>query len=1137
MDLPFGASTSRISRIAVGATALAMGMALLVAVPSAAADSVSAGGVSVWGANYNGQFADGVEQSVIVPTAPTGLPGPVTGMSAFGGGTLVKVGTTWYGWGNSYLGELCTGSTGASALPVASQLPDAVKVAGGTYHEIALLADGSVVGCGNDQNGELGDGHLATGGPLVRTTPVPVTGLSSGVVDVAAGQSHSLALLDDGTVRAWGDNYRGQLGTGTPDQAPTPAVVVGATDVVAVAAGSYHSLALTSSGTVLSWGANIRGELGDGTTTQRETAAPVPGLTDVVAIAAGGFLSMAITSDGSLWAWGWNEYGQLGDGTTTDVAVPQQVPGLNDVTTVAIGLAHVVARRADGSVVTWGMNYARQLGNSTVVSPGVTPAPITGLTDVVAVAAGIDHTTVLLQDGTVRSWGGSGKTGSAPATFLDYRAAPGPAVSPASAGVVAVSASASHVLALTDAGTVLSWGAGQYGQLGNGGNTGSATPSVVPGLAAVRQVVTSSNDSSYALRTDGSVVAWGSNDNGELGEGSTASRRSPVAVTGLARPVTAIAAGGYHGLALLDDGTVAAWGANFSGQLGDGTTDSTTSAHLVPGLSGIVAIGGTDSSSFAIDGTGALYAWGGNDSGQLGDGSTTSTSSPQLVAGVDQVVAVAGGSRITVALRADGSVWTWGTNSLGGLGDGTTTDRFTPAPVPGLGDVVAVDSRGLHVLALRADGSVAAWGYNAAGQVGVALTMSVPAPVDVPGLSGPVRAIAAGAYTSFAIAGAAVVSAPGAPTAVSASAGDSAATVSWTAPADDGGSPITSYTVTAAPGGATATVPAGSTSATMTGLANGTAYTFTVRATNDQGDSVESSPSTAVTPVGAPGAPTSVTGASRVGAIRVTWVPPVDTGGLPVTNYLVRTVETGSVRTVAGTATAVLISGLTAGTPYTFTVVARNAAGDSGASAPSLPVTPATGPPDAPTDVAAVAASASATISWTAPVNTGGVAITSYTVTASPGGKKKTVSAPLTSATIAGLVNGTAYTFTVVAKNAANQLSVASAPSSPVTPLGLPSAPTVLPPTAYKAAAVVTWAAPAATGGTPITGYVVEVFKGTVSTGTIAVAAPTTTLTVTGLTNGSNYRFTVRAVNAVGTGPASAKSVAVKPLATLPPPP
>jgi hypothetical protein len=163
--------------------------------------------------------------------------------------------------------------------------------------------------------------------------------------------------------------------------------------------------------------------------------------------------------------------------------------------------------------------------------------------------------------------------------------------------------------------------------------------------------------------------------------------------------------------------------------------------------------------------------------------------------------------------------------------------------------------------------------------------------------------------------------------------------------------------------------------------------------------------------------------------------------------------------------------------------------------------------------------------------------MTSYTVTASPGGKNKTVSSPLTSATIAGLTNGTAYTFTVVAKNAANQTSVASAPSSPVTPLGLPSAPTMLPATAYNAAAVVTWAAPASTGGTPVTGYVVEVFKGTVSVGVIPVPDPSTTLTVTGLTNGSNYRFTVRAVNVVGTGPATAKSPAVKPLATLPSPP
>jgi alpha-tubulin suppressor-like RCC1 family protein len=1136
MQTRSGMSIGRSIRIGVVATSLATVGALVVAVPPAAADPVAPGGVTAWGDNYFLQLGDGVEQYDVEPTAPTGLPGPASKVSAYGQGTLVRVGSEWFGWGSGHNGELCTGTTGVSQLPVKTRLPAAVKVAGGGYHQIALLNDGSVIGCGNDGAGQLGDGHVYTGSALVRTSPVQVAGLTGGVVDVAAGANHSLAVLSDGTVRAWGLNELGQLGTGSTAQAPIPTQVVGASGVVAVAAGVNHSLALTASGTVLAWGANTRGELGDGTQTQRLEAVPVPGLTDVVSVAAGSYYSVALRSDGTVWTWGGNHFGQLGLGASPDVSTPQQVPDLSDITAIAAGEGHVVALHADGTVSTWGLNDARQLGNATAAAPGLSPAAVVGLTGVVAVTAGSRHTSVLTQDGSVRTWGGTGLTGSAAAVPVQNRKLPYPVVPPADADVAQLAAGYGHVLALTEAGRVLAWGSGGRGQLGNGGPSGSATPRLVAGLESIQQVATSQYDASFALGADGTLLAWGGNDNGELGDGSTTSRSTPVVVTGLARPATAVAAGGFHVLALLDDGTVASWGANYAGQLGDGSTVATSSPNPVPGLTDIVAVAATQGSSFAVDSAGRLYAWGDNSYGQLGDGSTTSTSSPQLVAGITGVEAVAGGTWFTTALLGDGTVWSWGSNYFGNLGDGTTTDRFIPAQVPGLVDVTAIAARNVHALALRADGSVAGWGNNGSGQIGLGTTAEVLSPADVVGLSGPVKGIATGGYFSVAVADA-VPTAPGAPTGVTATAADGSATVSWTAPADDGGAAITSYTVTADPGGASATVPAGSGPATVSGLVNGTSYTFTVRATNARGDSAESSPSAAVTPVGRPGAPTSVTGASRVGAIRVAWVPPVDTGGLPVTNYLVRTVETGSVRTVAGTATAVLVSGLTAGTPYTFTVVARNAAGDSPASTPSLPVTPASGPPDAPTDVVAVAASTSATISWAPPVNTGGVALTSYTVTASPGGKKKTVSAPLTSATITGLTNGTAYTFTVVAKNAANQFSPASALSAAVTPLGLPSAPAAPAATAYNAAAVVTWAAPASTGGTSITGYVVEVFKGTVSTGTIAVAGPTTTARITGLTNGSNYRFTVRAVNVVGTGAASGKSVAVKPLATLPPPP
>ncbi|MFN8169603.1 MAG: fibronectin type III domain-containing protein [Candidatus Nanopelagicales bacterium] len=1130
------APSTRTRRAAAVASSLCLGLALVVAAPAASADPAPDGAVLSWGANQRTMSGNGFDEYSGTPTSPDPLPGAVTGVAATTQGSLVHVGTRWYAWGENDSGALCTDRVEDDHYsPVRSVLPDAQKVVG-SYHTLALLPNGSVVACGTGSAGQLGDGFWAEEGwPYVRPSPVQVTGLTSGVVDVAAGGSFSLAARADGTVRAWGSNASGQLGIGVgTDLQTTPTVVGGATGVVAVAAGISHSLALTSSGTVLAWGDNSRGQLGDGTTTGRAVPGPVAGLSQIVAIAASGSTSFALRDDGVVLAWGYNGSGLLGDAGTSDSALPQAVPGLSDVVEVKAGLAHAIARLQDGTVVGWGANNVKQLGNGRPTVGTLAPAVVAGLSDVVALGVGDYHSTAVLQDGSVRTWGGSLRTGSTTQAWMPIYTTPTPAVAPADQGIVQISSGGGAVIALTDTGTVLTWGGGAGGALGTGSLTDSSVPLEVPGLTSVRQVAVTLSGTAFALKDDGSIWAWGDNRWGAVGDGTTTQRNTPVPVLGLPGPVTSISAGDGQAFALLADGTVWSWGRNNYSQLGYASAEVSTTPARVPGLSDIASVSAGTASGLAVTRDGTLLAWGDGQQPLLGSGAGSDPSVPRPVPGITDVVAAEAGSGFDLALRSDRTVWSWGYYAFGALGDGGTSNRFVPAQIATLTNIRAISGRHQHAMALGADGTVYAWGLGMAGELGNGTTWDANRPTPVTGLPR-VKAISAGAFFSAAVTGT-PTSAPGSPTAVSATAGAGSATVSWTPPADDGGAAITGYTVTASPGGVTATAAAGATSTTVPGLTNGTSYTFTVRATNASGDSPASQPSAAVTPVAPPSPPTNVAGASRVGAVRVTWAPPTDLGGLPVTQYLVRTVETGAVRTVAGTATAVLISGLSAGTPYSFTVVARNAAGDSPASAPSAAVVPASGPPDAPTDVAAVAGSTKASVSWTPPVGTGGVAISSYTVTASPGGRKATVAAPLTTATVTGLSNGTSYTFTVVAKNVANQTSVASSPSAPVTPATLPKAPPAPLPTAYKAAAVVSWTAPA-DGGSPITGYVVEVFQGTTSVRVVPVGSAPTTLTVTGLTNGTAYRFTVRAVNAVGTGPASAKSAAVKPLAGLPAPP
>jgi alpha-tubulin suppressor-like RCC1 family protein len=384
-----------------------------------------------------------------------------------------------------------------------------------------------------------------------------------------------------------------------------------------IAGGSDHSIALRNDGAVFAWGRNASGQLGDGTTINRNTPVAVkrPGgtgfITNATAVAGGSDHSIALRDDGTVLAWGSNVFGQLGDGTTTNRSTPVQVKGpggigfLTGVAAIAGGTAHTIALKDDGTVWTWGYNGFRQLGDGTTTDRS-TPVQVKGpggigfLAGVAAIAGGYDHTIALKGDGTVWTWGGNDMGGLGDGTTTN-RSTPvqvkGPGGIGFLTGVAAIAGGSLHTVALKDDGTVWAWGSNEYGQLGDGTATLTmSTPVQVKGPGEICflmdvAAVAGGYDHTIALKEDGTVWAWGRNSYGELGDGTTTMRTAPVQVRDLwgmefLTGAAAVASGWWHVIALKGDGTAWAWGWNSYGELGDGTTTDRHNPVQVKGTEG-----------------------------------------------------------------------------------------------------------------------------------------------------------------------------------------------------------------------------------------------------------------------------------------------------------------------------------------------------------------------------------------------------------------------------------------------------------------------------------------------------------------------------------------------------------------------
>jgi alpha-tubulin suppressor-like RCC1 family protein len=852
---------------------------------------IDQGKASCWGDNSDGELGNKSTMSSSVPVAVwTG--GALSGVTL----TQITAGADFscalsaagaaYCWGLGASGQLGDNSTAGSSVPVAVSTSGALagvtltRITASGASACALASTGAAFCWGAGGSGQLGDGTTTA----AQSTPVPVSaaGALAGLVltGISAGGNTTCALASAGAAFCWGAGGSGQLGDGTTTAAQSTPVPVSAAGALAgltltgLTNGADFACALAGAGAAFCWGAGGSGQLGDGTTAAARstpvavsTSGALAGVT-LTQIDAGSNSSCALSGAGAAFCWGAGGSGQLGDGTittarSTPVAVSASgtLAGQN-LTQIAVGAAFVCALGNTRADFCWGGNGNGQDGNPDTADNFSVPVAVTD--PATLIASGVDHS-CLLRNGRAYCWGGdgSGQLGNGVATgnFTAPVAVTvgGSSAIPIGTTLIQITAADAFTCALASTGATFCWGAGGDGQLGNSTTAcpcaDSDVPVLVQGGLTFTQI-SAGTDFACGLTSAGAAYCWGANGNGELANGGTTASNAPGPVTTGGTPIagvtlTQISSGDGYACALGSAGAAYCWGDDTDGELGNGAASGTPQTTAVAVSLGAMPAGTTLTQITVTPGTGALhstcalstagaaYCWGDDTDGELGNGAASGTPQTTAVAvslgampAGTTLAEVTAGDNFACALSVGGAAYCWGLGAGGQLGNGGTASSDQPAAVTVSGALAGVtlsqiSSGQLATCAQDTTGAFYCWGGNGNGQLGDASTTSSDVPVVVQDIV------------------------PGPPTGVSATPGDTTATISWTAPASLGSGTLTGYT-------ATATAVSGTFTCTTTtaltcvivGLTDGTTYSVTVITLTSDGNSPPSSPAVDVDPAG-----------------------------------------------------------------------------------------------------------------------------------------------------------------------------------------------------------------------------------------------------------------------------------------------
>jgi alpha-tubulin suppressor-like RCC1 family protein len=537
------------------------------------------GGLQCWGMNLYGQLGTGDTAEHLSPQTVAGLGAGVSSISV--GGTYscaVLTDGKVKCWGELYL-NMRNHSPLVQLTPTEiTDLPQDVSTVGVGGNHVCVSTTQGVVDCwGYNHYGQLGDGTLTD-----RPTPVTITGLDQeAIVGLSLGNEHSCALAADSKVFCWGRNWFGQIGDGTSIQQFAP-VRVAETDRQTVytelSAFSSASCAVTQVGEVKCWGYDPGSALGDGSQDDYSRPTPVRNLPlGMHGIKVGAFWGCGITSTGGVECWGLVQ--------VPSVVSPYLVDGLDHgVVSLAAGSNFACALLDTGGVKCWGSNTYGQLGDGTKTDHQASPVDVVGLTSgVAAITAGEVHTCALMIDGSAKCWGANGVGQLGDGTQTD-------SLTPVSVkglapGLTDLSSGTTTTCAWNHAGSTRCWGSNGFGQFGTfdvGFNVTTAAP--LSGISGSIRSIGMGFGQICVVSGDGSLRCWGLNDDGQVGNRSTTETFQPTLIFGPEQKVAGVTGGYYHTCAWMEDGSAACWGSNTNGQVGDGASIYVTSPSEVVGL-------------------------------------------------------------------------------------------------------------------------------------------------------------------------------------------------------------------------------------------------------------------------------------------------------------------------------------------------------------------------------------------------------------------------------------------------------------------------------------------------------------------------------------------------------------------------